>query len=193
MDEAVVARDAQIYAAAGAWLVKIGFAGIRSARRVAALIAAAVRGARVEHAGVVAVAYADAPSIGSIQVGALTELAARAGARGLLLDTADKHGPGLRGLVSSAALGRLVTDAHAAGLLVAFAGKLTAGDLLFVRDTGADIAGVRGAACDGGRTGRVTADRVRLLAELVSELTPQRAGQLTMQCAGRLRPDVLRI
>jgi uncharacterized protein (UPF0264 family) len=32
-----------------------------------------------------------------------------------------------------------------------------------VRDAGADIAGVRGAACENGRTGRVSADRVRLL------------------------------
>ena len=61
------------------------------------------------------------------------------------------------------ALAAWVADAHDAGLLVALAGKLTADDLTFVRDAGADIAGVRGAACDGGRTGRVTADKVRLL------------------------------
>src|SRR5437899_1595244 len=40
---------------------------------------------------------------------------------------------------------------------------LAADDLPFVRNAGADIAGVRGAACDGGRTGRVAADRVDLL------------------------------
>ena len=44
------------------------------------------------------------------------------------------------------------------------AGKLTADDLGFVRNAGADIAGVRGAACEGGRTGRVTVEKVRLLA-----------------------------
>jgi uncharacterized protein (UPF0264 family) len=32
-----------------------------------------------------------------------------------------------------------------------------------VRDTGADIAGVRGAACEGGRNGCVTAQKVREL------------------------------
>ena len=46
---------------------------------------------------------------------------------------------------------------------VSLAGKLAAPELPFVRDAGADIAGVRGAACDGGRTGHVTAARVRLL------------------------------
>ena len=93
------------------------------------------------------------------------DVAARAGAAGVLLDTADKSGPGLRQLVQPATLAAWVADAHEAGLFVALAGRLTADDLPFVRDAGADIAGVRGAACDGGRTGRVTADRVsRLLA-----------------------------
>jgi (5-formylfuran-3-yl)methyl phosphate synthase len=56
-----------------------------------------------------------------------------------------------------------VAAAHDAGLLVSIAGKLTSEDLTWARDCGADIAGVRGAACDGGRTGRVMAERVRLL------------------------------
>jgi uncharacterized protein (UPF0264 family) len=46
---------------------------------------------------------------------------------------------------------------------VAVAGKLEAGDLESVRRAGADIAGVRGAACDDGRSGAVCADRVRRL------------------------------
>ena len=40
---------------------------------------------------------------------------------------------------------------------------MTIADLAMVCECGADIAGVRGAACEGGRSGRVTADRVRLL------------------------------
>ena len=39
--------------------------------------------------------------------------------------------------------------------------RLQPDDLEFARDAGADIAGVRGAACEGGRTGRVTAELVR--------------------------------
>ena len=39
---------------------------------------------------------------------------------------------------------------------MALAGKLMTDDLAFVRDAGADIAGVRGAACEGGRIGRVS-------------------------------------
>lgn len=200
-DEAVVERDTRAFIAAGALFVKIGFAGIDSAARIAALTAAAVHGAArglspgfpVRHdqfawqlglddldqadrrsslgasrragnnAGVIAVWYADAVSLADPSSIAIVEMAARAGAIGVLLDTANKCGPGLRGLVAPSALAAWVTKAHDARLIVALAGKLTADDLVFAREAGADIAGVRGAACEGGRAGRVTADRVRLL------------------------------
>ncbi len=168
-DEAAIERAAREFAAAGAALVKIGFAGITSGGRVAAVIAAAVRGASAGsdgNSGVVAVAYADADRAESLAPSALVEVAARAGAVGLLLDTADKGGLGLRALVAPDVLAARVAEAHDAGLLVALAGKLTADDLPFARAAGADIAGVRGAACEGGRTGRVAADRVRLLRTL---------------------------
>jgi (5-formylfuran-3-yl)methyl phosphate synthase len=165
-DEAAIGCAARTYAAAGATLVKIGFAGVTSGRRAAALIAAAVRGANAAGAGVVAVAYADAARAASLAADTLVDVAARAGAEGLLLDTWDKHGPGLRGLIAPAALSALVANAHRAGLFVALAGKLTVDDLPFVREAGADIAGVRGAACDGGRTGRIVTDRVRVLRDV---------------------------
>lgn len=165
-DEAAIERAARSFFAAGAALVKVGFAGIASAERVATLTTAAVRGARAVsqgNGGVVAVAYADADRAASLAPADLVEIAARAGAQGLLLDTADKAGPGLRGLIAPGELAAWVADAHDAGLFVALAGKLTADDLPFVHAAAADIAGVRGAACVGGRTGRVQADRVRLL------------------------------
>ena len=166
-DETAIERAAWAFAAAGAALVKVGFAGITSANRVEALIRAAVRGARAgDPSGVVAVAYADAERAASLEACAFVDVAARAGASGVLLDTADKSGPGLRELMTPTALARFVAQAHEVGLLVALAGKLTADDLAVVRDAGADIAGVRGAACDGGRTGRVSSERVALLREL---------------------------
>ena len=169
-DEAAIEGMARAFAAAGAALVKVGFLGVGAAGRVAMLTAAAVRGARAGSdgtCGVVAVAYADADRAANLAPAALVEVAARAGAAGVLLDTADKGGPGLRACVSAPALAAWVDDAHAVGLLVALAGRLTADDLPFLRDAGADVAGVRGAACDGGRTGRVSADRVRQLRALV--------------------------
>jgi (5-formylfuran-3-yl)methyl phosphate synthase len=167
--ESVVEADACTFAVAGARLVKIGFAGIDSGARVAALIAAGVRGAAMGSDGgasVVAVAYADADRVGSIRPESFISVAARAGARGVLLDTADKSGPGLRSLMTPERLTEWVAEAHAAGVFVALAGKLIADDLAFVNDAGADIAGVRGAACEGGRNGRISTNRVTALRTL---------------------------
>ena len=163
-DEPAIEQTARAFAGLGASFVKLGFAGISSTDRVAALITAAVSGARRDSGSrVVAVAYADADRAGSISPLRLVDVAARAGATGVLLDTFDKQQGGLRELVAWRALTDWVVSAHDAGLFVAIAGKLTASDLPYVRDAGADIAGVRGSACDGGRTGPVSADRVRLL------------------------------
>jgi len=169
-DEATIERDARAFTAAGAALVKIGFAGVTDIARIRALTAAAVRGADAGNGGVVAVAYADAVHAASLAPGALADVAARAGAAGLLIDTAEKGGAGLRALVAQQVLAEWVADAQAAGLIVAVAGQLTADDLPFASDAGAAIAGVRGAACDGGRTGRVSADRVRMLRAVCERL-----------------------
>jgi len=165
-DEADVETAARTFANAGATLVKVGFAGITSASRVDALLAAAMRGVQngtQRRCGVIAVAYADTHVVASLPPGALSMIAARNGATGVLLDTADKAGPGLRDLMTSHAIDEWVAAAHANGLLVALAGKLSLVDLPFVRDSGADVAGIRGAACDDGRSGHVSAARVRLL------------------------------
>jgi len=166
VDEATVERSASAFAAAGAWFVKVGFNGVNSEARVAALASAAVRGAgngSAGRCGVVLAGYADADPEANVSAAALVEIAARAGARGVLLDTAHKQGLGLRALIDRDALAAFVECAHAFGLFAALAGSLTPDDLPFVQEVGADIAGVRGAACDGGRTGRVTAARVRAL------------------------------
>ena len=170
-DADAIFAAARQFAEAGARWVKVGFAGIASPERVGVLTKAAVDGARTGAAGaagrpgcgVVAVAFADVDRALGLAPFALVAEAARAGANGLLLDTADKSGPGLRALMDSASLTAFVSSVREAGLLVALAGQLGAADLPFVRDAGADIAGVRGAACEGGRTGHVSADRVRLL------------------------------
>jgi (5-formylfuran-3-yl)methyl phosphate synthase len=187
-DEVALERSASAFVTRGAVLIKVGFAGIAGASRVAALVAAAVRGAGVGAArlaaqgappsacepcfrpgGVVAVAYADVHRTSSLPPASLVDIAARGGARGVLLDTADKRGPGLRGLMTPKALTAWVKAAHGAGLLVALAGKLTVDDFPLVRDAGADIAAVRGAACRGGRFGRIAKARVRLLQAHVAD------------------------
>jgi uncharacterized protein (UPF0264 family) len=167
VDERSIARSADAFARAGASLVKIGFARIASRTRVTSLLAAARVGAATR-AGVIATAYADADRVASLDPFAMIDAAVRAGSTGILLDTADKQGLGLTGLMSQERLCSWVRTAHDARLLVALAGKLTADDLGDVSDAGADIVGVRGAACDRGRTGQIAAARVRALRSAVS-------------------------
>jgi uncharacterized protein (UPF0264 family) len=169
-DETIEAK-ARLFASAGAALLKVGFAGIADRSRARALLAAALRGADAAKAGagVVAVAYADAARCASVPFETVLDLASQVHAQGVLVDTADKNGPGLRALVDSGTLAAWIVRAHDAALFVAVAGRLTAEDLPWVRDAGADIAGVRGAACEGGRTGRVSAARVVLLRTLSGE------------------------
>jgi uncharacterized protein (UPF0264 family) len=161
-----VERAARAAAVAGAAFVKLGFAGISSRRRVASLIRAAASGAKAGNGNlcsVVAVAYADADSATTVTSTTLVEIAAHAGASGVLLDTLDKRGPGVCAVKNRDELAAWVGLSHNHGLFAAVAGKLSAEDLPVVLECGADIAGVRGAACEGGRTGRVSAERVRLL------------------------------
>ena len=162
LDEEATEHIARAYAGAGAGFVKIGFAQPDGVQRAASLIAAAVRGAKPAGCEVIAATYAD-DAAAVVWRDELIEVAAKSGATGLLIDTVDKGGPGLRSLIATEVLAAWIAAAHDAGLLVSIAGRLTSEDLTWARDCGADIAGVRGAACDGGRTGRVTAERVRLL------------------------------
>jgi uncharacterized protein (UPF0264 family) len=164
-DEETIERAAFDSGSVGIGFVKVGFAGRTDVSCVARLVAAAVRGVHAtgQDCGVVAVGYADTGGVTSVEPTALVEVAARAGAVGVLLDTADKRGPGLSRLVSPAALESWVAMAHDAGLTVALAGKLTPGDLPFICSTGADIVGVRSAACKRGRATSIAEKKVRLL------------------------------
>lgn len=162
---------ARAFTRAGASRVKVGLSGVVDPVRQRALTAAAVRGARtadVQQHGVVVVAYADAHDGPSSA--AVIALARDAGATGVLLDTQHKTGPGLRHYHTQAWLAGWVREAHAAGLEAMLAGRLRPDDLTDLHDTGADVAGVRGAACDGGRTGRVTVANVRSLRALCSPI-----------------------
>ena len=191
-NEGAIENMARAYAATSAGLLKVGFAGTSSIERGVSLLTAAIRGAAAgssDRCGVVAVAYADAHVVASLAPGALTEAASRAGAMGVLLDTADKHGPSLRDLVSQRELSAWTASAHEAGLLVAVAGRLQADDLRFVRDAGADIAGVRGAACEGGRTGRVTIERVRALRRLCGPIADPDSAAPSTQKETALAPS----
>ncbi len=157
-----IVRGAHAAARVHAVFVKVGFAGMRGRLDAAAdvLTSAAVNSAAAD---LVLVAYADYENVAAPTPDEVLALADRSRAAGVLLDTCDKCGPGLTTLMTSDSLRSFVARARGSGRIVAVAGALTIDDLGRVHDAGADIAGVRGAACDNGRNGVVSESRVRAL------------------------------
>jgi uncharacterized protein (UPF0264 family) len=177
--DAQVARAARAAAECGVAFVKAGFRAVASVARATALARAAAAGLadvpRAEPgapdapARLVLVGYADAALGGGLSPMRVVDVAYAVGAAGVLVDTALKDGGGLFALMTRAEVRAWIDAAHAAGLVAALAGKLRRDDVRAARALGADIAGVRGAACDGGREGRVSRARVKALAAVVSE------------------------
>jgi (5-formylfuran-3-yl)methyl phosphate synthase len=120
---------------------------------------------------VIAVAYADYAAAGAPSPEAVARMASATGADGVLLDTWAKDAGDLFHHLAGSALRTWIDRARGAGLLVAVAGSLSIEGVRAVAELPADIVGVRGAACIGGRTGAVSEGRV---AELKAALTPPR-------------------
>ena len=146
----------------GAAFVKVGLWGTSTEAEAVALLRT-VREAAPD-AVVVAGAYADARRVASAPLAPelLPRAAGAAGVDVCLIDTAVKDGRGLLDWLSPEALTTLVLEALELGLEVALAGALRAEDLPVVCATGADIVGVRSAACaDDRRRGSLDPTRVR--------------------------------
>jgi uncharacterized protein (UPF0264 family) len=144
--------------------VKLGFAGEPSEAAVTSLVATAMDSAAATAVRpiVVPVAYADHENAGSPAPEDVLRAAMAAGARAFLMDTYAKDGRRLLEWIALERLRRLSADGRSAGMLVAMAGSL---DLAALDDLAgiADVIGVRGAACRGGREGPVEAALVRRL------------------------------
>ncbi len=154
----------------GALYLKLGFTRVASERSIGEVIEAAVAAARRRGNGVavVAAAYADHEAAGTLPPVAVASVAARRGASGVLIDTWTKDGPDLLHWLPRPDLDAWVAGARAAGLVTAIAGSLGAEAGARLRGCGAEVLGVRGAACEGGRSGEVTAARVKALKRALS-------------------------
>jgi uncharacterized protein (UPF0264 family) len=158
----------------GPVFVKLGFAGLESQAVVSRLLECAAAAA-AHHActpRLVAVAYADAERAGSLAPDVMAHLAARAGAAGVLLDTHIKDGSGLFGSRSRGEVAAWISAVRRSGLLTAVAGEIGPADLERVQSLEPDVVGVRGAACDRGRDGTVSAERVMALRRCLPPARP---------------------
>jgi hypothetical protein len=154
--------------------VKVGLHGPCGEAEAAILLSEVEQAVDGFHTSVIAALYADYQRAGTLNPDCLPRLAASARVKGCLIDTAIKDGLTLFDFLNPEALRLLAHQAHEAGLLFGLAGALRESDLPMVYDIGADVVGLRTAACrDNRRTGPLDAARVRRLRIAGSTLLPQ--------------------
>jgi len=149
--------------------VKIGFAGARRRRGLAEDVRAVANA--IGSTALVLVAYADYEPALAPSPEEIVGLADDTRAAGLLIDTYDKNGAPLTTVMTARQLRDFVTLAKGRGRVVALAGRLTVEDVELVHGVGADILGVRGAACEGDRIGVISGRRVRILRTHIDRAT----------------------
>ncbi|HUF34341.1 MAG TPA: (5-formylfuran-3-yl)methyl phosphate synthase [Gemmatimonadales bacterium] len=165
MATAAIARVPRLAARMGPLYLKLGFAGLGEEGAVDRVVTAAVAAAaaRGDDARVVAVAYADHEEACTVAPEVVAAVAARRCAAGALVDTWTKDGRDLLDWMPGPRLATWVGLVHEAGMLAGIAGSLGLLSLPTVLASEADLLGVRGSVCQGGRGGTVRADRVRAL------------------------------
>lgn len=161
-------------ATCGVRFVKVGLLGARTGAEAATLLDAVAGALQMVNGtvGLVACAYADAALVGSLDPLELPGVAAPF-VEGCLIDTAIKDGRTLFQCLPEDAISRFVQQCHDRGLFCGLAGSLQQADLSRALALGADVVGVRTAACEGGqRSGAISTTLVaRLKASLASPPT----------------------
>jgi (5-formylfuran-3-yl)methyl phosphate synthase len=156
-------------ASLGVDYIKVGLFGVKTVEEAVFLLKQVAKAAKEVNPTikVVAAGYADAEKIGTINPALIPEIAHQASAHIVMLDTATKDGSNLFTYQTEKQLKVFVDLAHSLGLQAALAGSLRKQDLVTVYGLGADIAGLRGAACtcSDRNNGHITRE---LVAELVA-------------------------
>lgn len=154
--------------------VKVGLYGVKTREEAVYLMQNAVKAVKDCNSSikVVATGYADAKRVGSVNPLLVPDIAREAEADVAMIDTAIKDGKNLFAFLTADQLRSFVDTAHTYSLEAALAGSLRKEDLPTVYALGADIAGLRGAACTNGDRvkGRITRESVQALADAVRRI-----------------------
>lgn len=161
-------------ASCGVDYVKVGLYGPKSEEEAIYLLGALRQAVSAfPKVKIIAAGYADAQRSGTLDPRLLPGIARKADISGCLLDTYVKDGRNLFDFLDLEILRALALEAHAGGLLFALAGALQADHLRLAQEAGADIVGVRTAACqDNQRQGPLAVENIRLLRQRIGEFIP---------------------
>jgi uncharacterized protein (UPF0264 family) len=151
--------------------IKAGLYGLRTPEEAVNLMQNIIRAVKDCNPSikVVTSGYADAERISTVDPLIVPKIAHEAKAVIAMLDTSIKDGKSLFTFLTKPQIQRFVDTAHDYGLKAALAGSLRKEDLPVIYALGADVVGVRGAACtqsDRDR-GQITKEKVRELVEIV--------------------------
>jgi len=158
--------------------VKVGLRGVNTADDAVYLLRNVSKAAKDwnPRVKVAAAGYADARRIGALDPMEIPEIAREAQVDVAMMDTAIKDGKSLFEFLTPQQLRRFADYSHSLGLTVAFAGSLRKEDLVVIYAAGADIAGLRGAACT--KSDRVKGEMKRELVQELVEATKQAETQV---------------
>jgi uncharacterized protein (UPF0264 family) len=161
-------------ATTGVNYVKAGLYGLKTPEESVYLMQGVTKAAKDFNPSikVVVSGYADATKTTTVNPLLVPEIAYKAQADIAMLDTAVKDGKSLFTFLTQPQLQRFVDNAHDYGLKAALAGSLQKEDLTVVHALGADVAGLRGAACTFSDrvNGTITREKVRELVEVVKHV-----------------------
>ena len=160
-------------ASLGVDYIKVGLYGFQTSKEAVFLLQNVNRAAKEYNPKikVAAAGYADAERISSIDPMLIPEIASLAHVDLAMVDTGVKDGKSLFNFLSAKQLEKFVNSSHKLGLEAALAGSLRKQDLPVVYGLGADVAGLRGAACTNGNRdqGHITRNLVQELVETVKQ------------------------
>ncbi|MHA1593260.1 MAG: (5-formylfuran-3-yl)methyl phosphate synthase [Candidatus Baldrarchaeia archaeon] len=158
-------------AVSGADIIKVGLFGVKNVDDAIFLMKSVVRAVKEYNSRILVVAagYADAWRVNALDPMEVPIVAYKSGADIAMVDTAIKDGKRLFDFLTVEEVEKFVQMAHGYGLYVALAGSLRIEDVPLCVKLGADVIGVRSAACTNGDRlrGRISKERVRLLAKVI--------------------------
>jgi uncharacterized protein (UPF0264 family) len=158
-------------ATTGVNYIKAGLYGLKTLEDAVYLMRSVTKAAKEYNPSikVVTSGYADANRISTVDPLLVPEIARESQADIAMLDTAIKDGKNLFTFLTKPQLQSFVDAAHSYGLKAALAGSLQKEDLLTVYALGADVVGLRGAACtlSDRVNGQITREKVQELVEIV--------------------------
>lgn len=150
--------------------VKVGFAGTDSCwRERFGQLSQQLEGTTQ----LIPVGYADHHEAHSPELGDVLEAAISLKAGWMVIDTWNKHGPTSLERCGADSLTRLIDRARASQVAIVLAGGLSRAGVPAARACRPSLIGVRGAACDGGRTGAISVGRVQSLVAALAPGLPQ--------------------